>query len=110
MTYITDAANDYQWWENTETVTLDYLRAAGDAQNADITAQRLDPSEAQADFAGVNINGEALVWNIPDTLCTNGTPEIGDTITDAASAVWRIKSIQTVRFGQQFVCLTEKQR
>ena len=102
-------ANEYQWWDATESVTVTLDRAEGRQYLPGVTAKRGDESEARAVFAEVSAGGFDLLWTVPDTLLGGCELREGDLLTDASSVKWRITRLTRQRFSTQWVCLCVKE-
>lgn len=107
-----DAASSYLNWSNTETVTLTpYLNGSAQTAVTGITALRRALSKTEiASGVGVYLQGDEVVWNLPNAMLSSNVPKPGDTITDAGSVVWTIISVQKLTWGTRWRCVCRQQR
>ena len=123
-----DASKSYLSWLNTETVVVELRRwSARDAtewEHVEVTkALRRSIDHRQSSFAGVAIQGDEIVWNLPDTLLQLGRPirepareiRIGDKIVETTLARfdptkpdqkrWVVLSVQKLTYGSRWRCV-----
>lgn len=94
-----DYSNDWQWWDNTESVTASLTRRAGATTVAITDAFRGDISRNAADVLGVDLVANSQIWSIPAELMGVNEFVQGDTITDADEVVWTVEAATLVTLG-----------
>lgn len=55
-------------------------------------------------YAGVQLQGDEIIWKLPANLVTGEVLQ-GDTITDAANVVWANQSAKLLLMGTQWECV-----
>lgn len=85
-----DFSTDYLFWDNPEAVTVT-TTVGGSATSTSVErALQQDVSKTRGQFAGIQLTGDELGWLVPVTLMGSVEINIGDTLTQADSTVWRI--------------------
>ena len=101
---------DWQYWDNTEAVTVSFRRSNAAEEDTEIeiaTALREDLDRREASYLGVQISSDSTVWNVPCSLLVESTEEgevvrdlrEGDRIADAESNIWIVISAMKERVG-----------
>ena len=106
-----DVSDDYTIFDGVEDVTVTLRRTTGDTARSvsDALMRSVAGSDSQA--AGVVIGADTTSWTIPvDELESGDVIQEGDTITDAASVVWTIKSVTHATLESRWRCVCVKQR
>lgn len=103
--------------DNNQTVTVTVKRSAGDTQIEVAGALKRALNRPQESFSGVVLQGNELVWNIPNEGLSGDEIEPGDTITedaiadiDANSVVWTVLTVAKLTFGTRWRAVCRKQR
>ncbi len=94
-------SNDYQWWDNTEAVTITLVRESGTTTVSVAIGSRSDIStrELASSTQGVFQAGDVR-WKIPVILLGISNRLLpDDLITDASGVVWNVRSVSEVRVG-----------
>lgn len=94
-----DYSDDWQWWDNTEPVTVSLARQSGTTTVAITAAFRGDISRNAADALGVELVANSQIWSIPAALMGSNELCQGDTITDEAGIVWNVEAAVLVTLG-----------
>lgn len=99
-------SGDYQFWTNTEAVTVTIKRAGTVTPGVPSTttisiavAFREDLDRKTAAILEVQSTEDAQVWNVPAALMGSNELRENDTITDSDGVVWIILSASLVRIG-----------
>ena len=113
MSTYTDFENDYEQWENIETVTVRSLRADDNTKSDQVSfSKRNETRRGKVPFASENIVGETVDWHLPHKLLVNlDGVRIGDRIYVAptpfikdTTELWIVDECQKVRFGTEWIC------
>lgn len=111
-----DYSGDYQFWSNTEAVTVTLSPNAVSPTSVSISkAMRNDLRRAGTVYNGIDLQGDEVLWSIPYALLNpagNGR-EIDklDRITDADAIVWTVISATEIRVGSSrshFECVCNR--
>lgn len=111
MTLAADLANDYQFVDGTETVSVTDT-SAGTTFLESISALR--GRQLMSESGGSPAAGPEIIdveWTLY-AATMNFTPAPGDVITDSSIVKWTIASVQTVRIlntAYKHICVTRKQ-
>lgn len=86
-----DYSNDYLQWDNTEEVIVATVRNSVATEHRVTHALAGDVDRRRAQFSGVSIQGDELLWMIPIALLPE-TTEInqGDRIKQCCGANWTV--------------------
>ena len=105
MTIISDIAGDWQYIEGVEDVTFT-PRNPDAAPIPNVKALRRELSKsAQYLGASAGIEPTDVPWHLWATTLGAVVPKNGDTITDPAGIVWRIKSLTFSPRTSRFHCM-----
>jgi hypothetical protein len=105
-----DVSTDYKIADNTEPVTVITKRASGNTSISVTGALRRAVRREHQFFGGVSLQGDELIWNIPDGQLSGAELQKGDTITDAQSVVWTILSVAILTFGSRWRAVCRQER
>lgn len=95
-----DVSNDYQFFDNTEAVTLTLKRFAGDTTVSIASALRGRTSRDEPIRSGAALMRDSLSFFLPgDEVTSSNEVEPGDTVTDASANIFTIKSVGRVEMG-----------
>jgi len=107
-TYQGDYSNDWQWWDNTEPVTITVKRpnAANPVPAGATTTQisidnafRGDIDRKATDYSDVRIAEADQIWSVPTALVGSYKLHEGDLLTDADGVVWVVDVATEVTIG-----------
>lgn len=92
-------ATDWQWWDNTESVTASLTRRTTTTTVTISDAFRGDISRTAVDVLGADLVANSQIWSVPASLMGSNEFVQGDTITDADSVVWNVEGAVLVTLG-----------
>ena len=112
-----DLSGDMSLADNAKTVTLTTKRAVGDTQIEVVGALKRSLTRPHETFAGLILQGDEVIWNLPNDQLDGAEIEPGDTITDDAlsaidsqSVIWTVLSVSNLSLGTRWRALCRKQR
>lgn len=107
-----DYSGDYQWWDNTEAVTV--ATTLGGTTTTTSVAKALSLDINRSLFRGMaGIEGDDLVWMIPVALMGSVEINQADKITQGSGKIWLVKQVFKRGIGTSdthFECLCAKKR
>lgn len=113
MPYTHSTADDYLYWDNTESVTLTTTRSSVESSESISIARRNSVGKQEAEFNGLLINSDSCVWCLPFALVSGNEPTIGSQITDSSSTEWQVLSVNEQRLGSSvshYHCVCRKEQ
>ena len=112
-----DLSQDMSLADNTQTVTVTTKRVSGDTQIEVAGALRRVLDRPLESFSGITLQGDEIVWNLPDGQLGGSEIEPGDTITEAAiadidseTAIWTVLIVSNRTLGTRWRAICRKQR
>lgn len=106
--YQGDYSDDWEWWDNTEPVTITIKRAnssnpipaGATTTNISISdAFRGDIDSKLTEYSGIDIASVDQIWSVPTALVGANRIEVGDILTDGDGVVWAIANATEVTIG-----------
>jgi hypothetical protein len=108
-----DASSDYQYWDNTEAVTVSLVRDSTTTVSISAALQQ-DVSRRTESYLGVHVTGDETIWHVPNALlnpASNGREIlIDDLITDAGGLVWAVVAVTRAAWKTRWECLCRRRR
>jgi len=108
-----DYSDDYQYWDNSEAVTVTVRRAGSNEEVSVSIAVRESGDTSSEFFNGIRLRGDELLWHVPVALMDSNEIEPGDEIKDAGNVKYNVQSVVKAGVGNsavEFQCLCKKQR
>jgi len=109
-----DYSLDWQWWDNTESLTVELFRSAGASSEVSVSAAfRGDIERKAVEFFGLEVVQNSQVWSVPASLLGSDELLQGDTLTDGDGVVWTVEAatLNTIGTSKLFwSAVTNKQR
>ena len=104
-----DLAADASLADGSETVTVTLKRAEGETQISVAGALRRALGRPHAFYAGMVIQGDEVVWNVPHQPLAGADLRRGDTVAEAGGTVWTILSAARLTLGTRWRCVCRKE-
>lgn len=105
MAYTKDVSEDWAYWNNSESVTLNIRSDGTDGSDISVSGayRMVDNNWVKNTFQGVSMMADQVMWLLPaDQVGTSNEIDMDAKITDASANVFRALTVRRLGSGNSY--------